>query len=175
MPYYKVTTSTLYQSCLSGFWEWSDGDDPMVKARAWVEAENIFEMWKLVQEWFELMHNGEADNRYPDPYWNDEDYPGKVPLNQEVADEFRREERGDIERTLDAVFVLDEGWVINFGDGQGSFKFGESGKSGKPGWIFGESDGVLLDLMTWLSVAMQRESVRRESILLRYTGLTYGA
>ena len=100
MPYYNVTTSTLYQSCLSGFWEWSDRDDPMVKARAWVEAENIFEMWKLVQEWFELMHNGEADNRYPDPYWNDEDYPGKVPLNQEVADEFIEE--------MDADFMIEK-------------------------------------------------------------------
>ena len=46
------------------------------------------------------MHNGEADNRYPDPYWNDEDYPGKVPLNQEVADEFIEE--------MDADFMIEK-------------------------------------------------------------------
>ena len=55
MPYYNVTVHTLYLSCMSSAWEWSGGDDPVTKARAWVEAENVFEVWKLVQVWYDLM------------------------------------------------------------------------------------------------------------------------
>jgi hypothetical protein len=100
MPYYNVTAHTLYQSCISSAWEWSGQDDPLTRARAWVEAENIYEVWKLVQRWFELMENGGADHRYPDPYWNDEDHPGKVTLTQDVADTFIEE--------MDADFMLEK-------------------------------------------------------------------
>ena len=73
MPYYNVTPHTLYQSCMSSAWEWSGGDDPVTRARAWVEAENVYEMWKLVQKWFEFIENGSATDRFPDPYWKSED------------------------------------------------------------------------------------------------------
>ena len=67
MPYYNVTPHTLYQSCMSSAWEWSGGDDPLTRARAWVEAENVYEVWKLVQTWYDMVNSGEADNRFPDP------------------------------------------------------------------------------------------------------------
>ena len=100
MPYYNVNPHTLYQSCMASAWEWSGTDDPLTRARAWVEAENVYEMWKLVQVWFQYMESGEAINRYPDPYWKDDDYPGKVALTQEVADTFIRE--------MDADFMLEK-------------------------------------------------------------------
>ena len=100
MPYYNVNPRILYQSCMASAWEWSGTDDPLTRARAWVEAENVYEMWKLVQVWFQYMESGEAINRYPDPYWKDDDYPGKVALTQEVADTFIRE--------MDADFMLEK-------------------------------------------------------------------
>jgi hypothetical protein len=85
---------------MSSAWEWSGGDDPVTRARAWVEAENVYEMWKLVQAWFEFIESGEAQNRYPDPYWSDENHPDKAPLTQEVADRFIDE--------MDADFMLEK-------------------------------------------------------------------
>ena len=95
MPYYNVKPHTLYQSCMSSAWEWSGGDDPITRARAWVEAENVYEMWKLVQVWYELIENDGAVNRFPDPLWKSEDYPEKVPLNQEIDDTFIEEMDAD--------------------------------------------------------------------------------
>jgi hypothetical protein len=85
---------------MSSAWEWSGGDEPLTRARAWVEAENVYQMWALVQKWFEMMESGEAIHRYPDPFWKDDDYPGKVPLNQDVADTFIEE--------MDADFMLEK-------------------------------------------------------------------
>ncbi len=100
MPYYNVTPHTLYQSCMSSAWEWSGGDDPVMRARAWVEAENVYEVWKLVQKWFEFIDAGDAENHYPDPNWDDSSYPGKVSLTQDVADTFIEE--------MDADFMLEK-------------------------------------------------------------------
>ena len=100
MPYYNVNPHTLYQSCISADWDWSQRDDPMVHARAWVEAENTYEVWKIVQDWFGMIESDEASNRYPDPYWRDEDHPEKTPLTQDVADEFIEE--------MDQDFMLEK-------------------------------------------------------------------
>ena len=100
MPYYNVTPHTLYQSCMSSAWEWSGGDDPVMRARAWVEAENVYEVWKLVQRWYELIDSDEAVNHYPDPNWDDSQHPGKVSLTQDVADTFIEE--------MDADFMLEK-------------------------------------------------------------------
>jgi hypothetical protein len=72
----------------------------MTRARAWVEAENVYEVWKLVQHWFDLMNSGEAMNRFPDPYWDDSKYPDKYVLTQEIADAFIEE--------MDADFMLEK-------------------------------------------------------------------
>lgn len=108
MPYYNVTVNTLYQSCMKNDWGSLRNDDPFNRALAWVEAENVYEMWTLVQKWFEVMESGEAIHRYPDPFWRDDDYPGKVPLTQDVADKFIEE--------MDADFYLEKS---RFRDGQG--------------------------------------------------------
>ena len=100
MPYYNVSPHTLFQSCMAGSGEYASSDNTVARARAWVEAENIYDVWKLVQEWYTLMENDEAKDRYPDPYWNDDDYPDKAVLTQEVADKFIEE--------MDADFMLEK-------------------------------------------------------------------
>ena len=100
MPYDNVTPHTLYQSCRSSSWEGSDRNDTITQARAWIEAENIYKVWELVQKWFDHMKSGDAANRYPDPYWKDDDYPDKAPLTQEVVDRFIEE--------MDADFMLEK-------------------------------------------------------------------
>ena len=66
-----------------------------------MEAENVYEVWKLVQKWFDLIDSGEAVNYYPDPNWDDSQHPGKVSLTQDVANAFIEE--------MDADFMLEEG------------------------------------------------------------------
>ena len=107
MPWDNVTATTLYQSCLSAnsvlSIGYSTGDPKKLReahARAWVEAENTFLVWEIVQAWFLMMNSGEALNRYPDPTWKDEDYPTKASLTQDVADLFISE--------MDADFMLEK-------------------------------------------------------------------
>ncbi len=71
-----------------------------MRARAWVEAENIYEVWELVQMWFELVDSDSADNHYPDPNWDDSQHPAKVSLTHDVADKFIEE--------MDADFMLEK-------------------------------------------------------------------
>ena len=68
---------------------------------------------------------------------------------------------------VDGIFVLDRGWAINCGDGQGSFKFGVHGVGSVPGWNSKESDSVLFDFLGWLHAVMPR-TVRFQSILVPY-------
>lgn len=102
MPYFNVTPHTLYQSALSSS---ASGygyhiNDPLVMHKCWHEAVNIYYVWQKVQEWFEMMESGEVLNRYPDPFWDDADYPDKTALTQDVADEFIAE--------MDADFMLEK-------------------------------------------------------------------
>jgi len=62
----------------------------------------------------------------------------------------------EVNRLADAVFILDRGWLINFGDGQGSFKFRTPEGNSVQGWVRKDSDSVLFDLLNWLSVVMPR-------------------
>jgi hypothetical protein len=57
---------------------------------------------------------------------------------------------------LDAVYVLGKGWLVNFGDGKGSFQFISSEKESLAGWQGANSEDVLLPLMAWLSHVMPR-------------------
>ncbi len=68
---------------------------------------------------------------------------------------------------VDALFVVDEGWLINFGDGQGSFQFRTPEQTPVAGWAYQKSDLVLFDLLSWLSVVMPR-MIRYEPILPLY-------
>jgi hypothetical protein len=68
--------------------------------------------------------------------------------------------------TLDAVFVLGQGCVIDCGDGKGQFRFVHEGKS-IPGLILRQTDAVLFQLLHWLTAVMPR-TIRWDSILLPY-------
>lgn len=63
------------------------------------------------------------------------------------------------ENQIDAVFTLDRGSIINFGDGKGSFKFLEFGtKNSLTGLriVKNKDEGILLDLMTWMSSVIHK-------------------
>ena len=70
-------------------------------------------------------------------------------------------------RLLDAVFVLGRGWIINFGDGKGSFQFRTPKGESIEGWAWKDSDSVLFGLLGWLSIVMPR-MIRFEPILPGY-------
>lgn len=71
------------------------------------------------------------------------------------------------DKLVDAVFILDRGWLINFGDGEGSLQFRTPEGTSVGGWMWKESNSVLFDLLGWLSIVMPR-MVRFEPILARY-------
>lgn len=103
MPYYNVTIATLYQSCIAdlpGGYFGLKTDSPFTRAFAWVEAENIYAVWKIVQTWFEDMQKGKAWHRRPDPTWRMRAGRKAKPLTQALADELIKE--------LDADFTLEK-------------------------------------------------------------------
>jgi hypothetical protein len=67
---------------------------------------------------------------------------------------------------LDAVFLLDRGWAIDFGTGEGKYQFQVSGASAA-GWNFRQSDQVLFDMLGWLSACMPK-MIQFEPVLLSY-------
>lgn len=73
----------------------------------------------------------------------------------------------EINKVLDAIYIMNQGWVINFGDGKGSYQFRTP--EGKPieGWVWKESKTVLFDFLGWLSIVMP-SMVRFEPILPLY-------
>ena len=73
----------------------------------------------------------------------------------------------EINKILDAVFILDQGWLINFGDGKGSFYFKKPNGEKVVGLAIKYSDSVLFALLGWLSAVMPR-MIRFEPILPRY-------
>lgn len=76
----KNKAEDLFSSCLL-----SDGHRPAGnEAAAWVEAENTYAIWEVVQKWFEYMEQDTADNNYPDPEWVSRS--GLKQLTQELAD-----------------------------------------------------------------------------------------
>ena len=63
----------------------------------------------------------------------------------------------DINQTLDAVFVLDRGYVINFGDGHGTIGFRRQDGSVQQGWgTIEDPKSVLATLIVWLSACMPK-------------------
>jgi hypothetical protein len=69
---------------------------------------------------------------------------------------------------VDALFVLNRGVFINFGDGQGAFTSFDPG-SGRyqEGWVFHGDQNVLVSLFTWLHATMPRVQ-RFSSVLVPY-------
>jgi hypothetical protein len=94
----------------------------------------------------------------------------KLPTILEKIKNFMRSkgfEINEINKILDAVFIIDCGWIINFGDGKGSFQFRTPAGESVEGWVWKKSDSVLFDLLSWLSVVMPR-MFRFEPILPHY-------
>lgn len=70
-------------------------------------------------------------------------------------------------KTIDGIFVLDKGWLINFGDGKGALKFKTPEGKLIDSWVIKESDTVLFDLFGYISTTMLKE-IRFEPILANY-------
>jgi len=68
---------------------------------------------------------------------------------------------------MDGAFLLDRGWVIDFGNGQGALQFKRHTGESARGWVFQESSSVLFDFLGWLSSVMLR-TVRFQPILPQY-------
>ena len=70
-------------------------------------------------------------------------------------------------KLLDGVFLLYDGWIINFGDGKGSFSFKTTDNKVLESWVAQKPNSVLFDFLGWLSAVMPR-FVRYEPILPKY-------
>jgi hypothetical protein len=75
--------------------------------------------------------------------------------------------KNDINKVIDAIFIMDKGWLMNFGDGQGSLQYVTTEGKLVEGWDVKKCDTVLFDLMGWLSAMMPR-AVRYTPILPLY-------
>lgn len=90
----------------------------------------------------------------------------KLETVAERASEYDRNIDGQI---VDAIYLLDRGWIVNFGDGEGSVKFGTPNESSVQGWVAREipAGEVLFDFFVWLSAVMPR-FLRLGSPIRRY-------
>lgn len=63
----------------------------------------------------------------------------------------------EINKVLDAIYIMNQGWIANFGDGKGSCQFRTP--EGKPieGWVWNDSKTVLFDFLGWLSIVMPKK------------------
>ena len=73
----------------------------------------------------------------------------------------------EVNKIVDAVFILDRGWIINFGDGKGCLQFWAEKGELVNGWVSMNSGTVLFDFLGWLSTVMPR-MIRFEPILPGY-------
>ena len=91
----------------------------------------------------------------------------------EKLNRYYAENNTPIVQQIDAVFSLDRGAIINFADGQGGIKLSTpTGAQDGMGLIVTKTgkEGVLLELMFWLSVVIHRYSLP-SSPLLEYFAL----
>lgn len=89
MDYRNTTVRDLYRTCRDR------GATELDEAMAWVEAENIAAVWKVVARWFQYIESGEAAHRYPDPKWQTP--KGRASLTLERADQLIKEMDADFE------------------------------------------------------------------------------
>ena len=68
---------------------------------------------------------------------------------------------------LDALFTLDRGVFINFGDGEGSFTVVKPDGNFYSGWVYMGEQEPLVQLFTWLHAVMPRIN-RSSSIVIPY-------
>ncbi len=82
-------------------------------------------------------------------------------------EEFVREKSLNNLKVIDGIFVLGIGWIINFDDGKGSFQFRAPDGNVFTDWVVKESDSVLFDFFSYLSVTMPK-TIRFEPIIANY-------
>lgn len=80
------------------------------------------------------------------------------------AGSYVRDQSGN---TLDAIFIMDRGAVIDFGDGTGSFACRMADGSNAKGWLRFEGSPVLLTMLGWLYAVMPPVQPSR-STLVKY-------
>ncbi|GAD88970.1 hypothetical protein VHA01S_013_00070 [Vibrio halioticoli NBRC 102217] len=85
-------------------------------------------------------------------------------IHQKLRD-YYLENGTPVEQQIDAVFCLDRGTIWNFGDGTGSYQYKVSNIS-QPGLHITNqtNDGVLFDLMSWISSVIPRYTYPRAPI-----------
>lgn len=111
----------------------------------------------------------DLDRFYKCPPWFLVAFESRLTLSsiQDRIVEFVKHNTVETNRLVDAVFVLGSGWIINFGDGKGSYQFRTPQGESVEGWAWKNSDSVLFDLLGWLSIVMPR-MIRFEPILPKY-------
>ena len=80
---------------------------------------------------------------------------------------FIEQEKIEKNRLADAIFVLDRGWVINFGDGKGALISKTPEGRSVEGWVWKDSDSVLFVLLGWLHAVMLK-MIRFKPVLIKY-------
>lgn len=75
-----------------------------------------------------------------------------------VAERVRKLDLETEGQIADAVYLLDRGWVTNFGDGKGTFQFRTDAGQSVQAWVEREipPGQVLFDFFVWLSAVMPR-------------------
>jgi hypothetical protein len=68
---------------------------------------------------------------------------------------------------VDALFVLGQGWAINFSDGNDQLQIKSPEGNFLNGWAWSPSDTVLADLLLWLA-STERRSIRPVSPIVSY-------
>ncbi len=80
-----------------------------------------------------------------------------VTIRKTLTDNYSQKQVPIVEQ-IDAVFCLDRGALLNFGEGRGALKYSTKTSDSVPGFVITRSggDGTLVDVMSWLSVSMLR-------------------
>ena len=119
----------------------------------------------------EMVHSNpsDLDRFYKYPPWFLLSFESSLTLSsiKDRIKEYVKHNTVKANRLMDAVFVLGSGWVINFGDGKGSFQFRTPQGKSVEGWVCKNSNSVLFDLLGWLSIVMPK-MIRFEPILAKY-------
>jgi len=85
-------------------------------------------------------------------------FESQIKLNRviEIIESLVGQFESEKKRTLDGIFILDQGWAIDFGDGKGAFQYGTGENDSISGWACSDSSNTLWDLLGWLSITMPR-------------------
>ncbi len=80
----------------------------------------------------------------------------KIEKINEKLNAYYKQHNTPVVQQIDAVFCLDRGAIINFGDGKGSFQYSTMSKKSVPGLVITKYNGeeTLIELMSWLSISM---------------------